>query len=392
MEKQRFYNGFGKAFFVALCFLTSLSGRANTEFASFSVRLNGDTSKWVAQEFVKTYNKTFTVSPKQLVVLANKYGKVDVKTGSEKQVVVNIKVTVDASTQVKADKTFDLINIAFSEGPDFVKAETFIESNNNWGINVWSGHSDRYQIDYEVIMPAENMLDVSNRYGNTKIMALKNWLKVDQKYGDFRLDGANSMTLNLAYGNGFIDQLGGLTGEISYGKLNSNSLKDVDLKTKYSELRLTKADNCAIQSAYDDYEIQRVTNLTINGKYGELVIGDVDNVAVDCNYTDVRIKKMNTSADFNTSYGDVKVDEIRAGFNQINVKGNYTDFTLGVDPSVEYHLDAKTSYGDVNRPNSLKCSVDREEGSKTELVGYKGSSSAKSTIKVRLNYGDLLIR
>lgn len=347
-----------------------------------------------AQEYVRNFNKTFKVSPKQLVVLSNRYGKVDVKTGGDGQVTVNVTIRVDASSQAKADKTFDLINIAFSEGPDFVKTETEIEDKNAWGWNWsdWGGGKTQYKIDYEVTMPAENMLDVSNRYGDTKVAALKNWLKIDQKYGNFSLDAANSMTLQLAYGDGYISQLNGLTGEISYGKLTAGNVKDVDLKSKYSKLSLTKADNCALKTAYDECNIQRVTNLTVNSKYAEIELGEVDNLAVDCAYTDLDISKLNVSADFSTSYGDVKVKDVRTGFNLINIKGSYTDFHLGLEPSVEYQLDARASYGDLSRPQTLKCSVDKEEGTKTELVGYKGSPSTKSQIKARLNYGDLNIR
>ena len=57
-----------------------------------------DTATCKEQQFTKSYNKTFNVTPKQLVVLANKYGKVDVKTGTGNQVVVNVKITVETSS------------------------------------------------------------------------------------------------------------------------------------------------------------------------------------------------------------------------------------------------------------------------------------------------------
>ena len=113
--------------------------------------------------------------------MSNKYGKVNVKTGSGSQVIVNVKVTVRANSQSEADKVIDRINIIFSSGPDFVKTETDIESQNSSWFN-WGNNSSEYTIDYDVTMPAANKLDVSNKYGDSHIAALNDWVKIDQKY------------------------------------------------------------------------------------------------------------------------------------------------------------------------------------------------------------------
>jgi hypothetical protein len=48
------------------------------------------------QEFTKNFDKTFTVDKNEVVILANKYGKIEVKTGGTNQVVVNVRVRVNA--------------------------------------------------------------------------------------------------------------------------------------------------------------------------------------------------------------------------------------------------------------------------------------------------------
>jgi hypothetical protein len=343
------------------------------------------------QQFTKTFNKTFNVNAKHLVVLSNKYGKVDVKTGSGNQVVVNVTITVETSSDKSAQKVFDRINIAFSEGPDFVKAETDIESQSGININ-WGNNSSDYHIDYDVTMPAGNMLDVSNKYGNTHVAALTNWVKMEQKYGDFRIDAAGSMSIALAYGGGTIGQVNGLSGTVSYGKLSSKGTKDIDLKTKYSEFKFDKVSTMNLQSAYDDYEVNDVNTIKIDSKYGDFSIGNVNNISVASAYTDFKIKQIESYAAMKTSYGDVKIDDVKNGFNSLDFNGNYTDYTIGIGPSVSYQLDVKTSYGDVRRPSSLKTSIEKEKGSTLEIIGVVGDSNTKSTMKVRLNYGDLKLK
>ena len=345
------------------------------------------------KEFSKAYNKTFDLTKNELVILANKYGRIDVKTGTGNQAIVNVKVTVHANTQTEADKVFDRINIAFSSGPDFVKAETDIEPQNNSWFS-WGNNSCEYTIDYDVTMPANNKLDLSNKYGNSYIGLLNDWVKIDQKYGDFKLEGAGSATVSLAYGGGNIGKLNGLTGTISYGKLSSVDIKDVSLKSKYSQFKFDKIANLAIVSAYDDYNLNSVTNLTIDSKYGDISIGGVGNLAAIGAYTDFKIKKIETSADFKTKYGDVKIGSVKDNFGIINIESSYTDYLITVDLSVSYQLDAKGTYSDFSRPisSAWKPKVDNEKGSTKEIMGYVGEANTKSVIKARMTYGDLIIR
>ncbi len=346
------------------------------------------------KEFVKNYNKTFTITPKHLIILANRYGKIDVKTGSSNQAVINVTVKANTGTQEDADKIFDRINIAFSEGPDFIKSETSIEStkSGNWFNMSFNSNSSEYTIDYDVTMPAENNLDISNKYGNSYIPTLNSWVKIEQKYGDFKLEKANSATISLAYGKGSVGYTSGLTANVAYGKLSSPNLKDVAITSKYSEFKFDKMENVTIQSAYDDYDIADVTNLNINSKYGDIEIGNLENAMIVSAYTDFNITTLANSADFKTSYGDVKIKNLKAGFGSINIDGKYTDYVLGVGATSSYQIDVKTSYGDVSRPASLKHRIDSEKGSSRELVGYVGETNAKSFIKARLSYGDLILK
>lgn len=369
-----------------------LASSLSTLAADLNIAQPGqDTVVGDKKEFTKLYNKTFNVNPNILVIIANKYGKVDIKTGGGNQAIVNVTIRVQANSEKDAEKTFNRVNIAFSDGPDYVKAETDIESQNSgwWG---WNSSSSDFSIDYEVTMPAANKLDLSNKYGNTNIASLNSWVKIDQKYGDFKLESAASATVSLAYGGATIGRLSGLTATVSYGKLSSADIKDIALKSKYSAFKFDKIDNLSITSAYDDYQVNYVTNFAVDSKYGDIVIKETDNLAVKSAYTDIKVRKINTSADFQTSYGDVRIENVKNNFDAINIKGSYTDFFMAIDPSVSYHLDVVTTYGDINQPASINTKLDKEKGSTKEIMGVVGNSNTKSMIKARLTYGDLIIK
>ena len=147
--------------FAAFMAFFSLKIVASTYFSPDPIQ--DDTCIGQEQEFVKNFNKTFAVSKNEVVILSNKYGKIDVKTGAVNQVVMNVRVRVNANSQEEAQKMFDRVNIAFSNGPEFVKGETVIESNDG---GKWSWNKTQtadFSIDYEVVMPVNNRLDLTNK-------------------------------------------------------------------------------------------------------------------------------------------------------------------------------------------------------------------------------------
>lgn len=386
------YRSFFKKIALFAAFLTffSLKTVAFTTFLPDPIQ--GDTTIGQEQEFVKNFNKTFAVSKNEVVMLANKYGKIDVKTGAANQVVVNVKVRVNATSQDEAQKMFDRINIAFSNGPEFVKSETIIESNDGGKWSWGKSQTADFSIDYEVIMPVNNRLDLTNKYGTSTIANLNAAVKIDHKYGDFKLDGATAAIIDLAYGGGQLGTISALSATVSYGKLTSPNINALKLKSKYSAFKFGKMQMADILTAYDDGSIDAVTTLKIEGKYGDLNIGTVETLNVKSNYTDLKIKRIEAEADFLTEYGDVHIGAIKSGFGTVNLKGSYTDFSLAIDPSVSYQLDASGSYGQLQNPASLKTTVNNESSYRRDVMGTVGNPSSKSVIRVRLTHGNLKIK
>ena len=93
------------AFFIACSTLLSVKTVASTLTALPDPDpIQADTIIGQVQEFSKLFNKTFVVGKNEVVILSNKYGKIDVKTGATNQVVVNVRVRVNASSQEEAQK------------------------------------------------------------------------------------------------------------------------------------------------------------------------------------------------------------------------------------------------------------------------------------------------
>ena len=341
------------------------------------------------QEFIKTINKTFPASNSTVVLLSNKYGKIIVKPGSGAEVVITIRITARCWKQEEADKIFNTINIAFSNGPDFVKAETQIENSHSW----WKGSgSSDYSIDYDVAMPADCKLELINKYGDSQIGAMNKDVKIVQHYGNFKIESAHYAEVDLAYGSGNITKLEGLNGVLAYAKIFCGDLKDVQLKSKYSEMQAGNINTLNTQSAYDDYKIKNVNAAVIDARYGAFDFGEMTDVRLSSSYTDFKVQKLLNSADLRTTYGEIRIDDVKSGFGTIDIFSNYTDCFVGLDKNISYQIDASMNYASMNRPQLISTKLDNTSGSRREIVGTVGDAGTKSLLRVRLNYGGLKLK
>ena len=66
-------------------------------------------------EYNKTVKKEFAISSNGTVYLANKYGKVDVKTWDRNRVKLDIRISVRTNSESNAQKVFNRINIQSSK-------------------------------------------------------------------------------------------------------------------------------------------------------------------------------------------------------------------------------------------------------------------------------------
>ncbi len=378
-------------FLLAFSFIVSASNtfRGPGEEVKIDSAIGGN------QDFIKFYNKTFGVDKNTTVVLSNKYGSIDVHTGTGSKVVVKVKVTVTSASQAQADKVFERVNIAFIEGPEFVKTETMIENPSKSTVFVGGNTSEStdFRIDYDVTMPVGNRLDITNRHGNSTIAALNTSVKIDQKYGDFRLAGASSATVILAYGGGELSALNNLYGNVSYGRLTSPSIKNGKIQSIYSQFRFDEIGTLDVLSAYDVYEINEILNLKCKCKYSTVNVRNAENLTAETLSSGIKVQKLDNNADFDCTNGTIRVGGIKNNFGTVNIKGTSTDCILVVDPTVSYLLDVNAAYTNVIQPASIRTKIDNRQPAKREVMGVVGNNpNTKSVIRVQMTYGDLRIK
>ncbi len=352
-------------------------------------QLNATNEPFWKTEFTKNITKEFSISANGDVTISNKYGKVDLKTWSQNKVKIDVTITVDARNQSDADDIFERIQIDFDNGADFVNAATTINSSKK---SYWGDGKGEFKIDYVVHMPKTCNLNLSNKYGHSKIAEIDGKAVIDVKYGDLVMDGVNNdCKVTLGYGNGTIVKAGYADIDVKYGKININQADNVDVISKYSKVYIDKASDVKSSSKYDSYRLGSLQELRNEGKYDNFQIDNINLINATSKYSDFDVETLKKEGAFALEYGNLVIGTLLKSFTSLRLDGKYTDFKITTEEGSNYSLDVVANYADVKYPSGIEVTYEKEKGVSHEVQAYKGSKSA-SPIKVRVDYGGVKIR
>lgn len=385
------------AFFVLL-FSTFLSAAtsADVEIPNPSRTVGTIRNPDCGREFTKNLSREFDQLPNGTTALYNKYGKVDVKTWNQNRVKIDVTFIVVADNQADADKQFSRLNVNFSNATGYVKAETVIEEGSKGGswlgsfISFASSCQD-FKINYDVYLPIANQVDLKNKYGDSFLAALEGKLTAEIKYGDLRSEGLkNDVSLNLGYGKANFANAVNVSGSISYGEVMVGECRDISLDSKYSEMNFERANDLDLRSQYDDMNIGAVNKLNLKTNYSDIKTKSAHHMTVDAGYSDVKIGWLGSSGEFDMTYGNLQIENLDKGFQQLDLEGSYTDFIVVLPKGTGFRLDAEGQYSDIKYPISLNVNRFEESGSHKTVSGSQGDG--KATIKARLRYGGIYLK
>ena len=95
-------------------------------------------------EYTKTYTKTYSLDSGGKVNIENIHGHVNINTWNKSEVYIKVTITVDASSERKAEEDFERIEIDFSNDSRNVSAKTTIDNKKStwWFIQSWWDDDD----------------------------------------------------------------------------------------------------------------------------------------------------------------------------------------------------------------------------------------------------------
>ncbi|MEN0004393.1 MAG: hypothetical protein AAF798_09625 [Bacteroidota bacterium] len=342
--------------------------------------------------YTKTIKKEFPIAANGVVNVQNKYGKIAIETWDRDRVKVNVKISVTASSEKKAQEVFDRIRVDFMNKPDYIKAVTEIGSKkSNWWS--WSNGGDGdFDIDYTILMPKRLNLELTNKHGDISISSIDGWAKVWLKHGNFEIkEVADDVHLDIAHGNGTLVKGTNVKVTSKHANVSIAKAEDIELQSKHTNISIADAGDVSCNTKYDNYIIGTIQEFKNTGGFDNIDIKYVKDVNINTKYSHLRLSEVGEKVDLNLVHGDAIIDALKQEFGDIKLDGRHANFELNVPTGAAFSLDAQTSYAPVSYPNGMVVTYEVEKNSSYQVKGYVNKKQSPRTVTARLTHGGLNI-
>ncbi|MBN1821979.1 MAG: hypothetical protein JW833_14760 [Prolixibacteraceae bacterium] len=322
-------------------------------------------------EETKEYNESWPASEVQSLSISNKFGEVRINNNGGSEVTVDVLITVNASTQVKAKQMLEQIKVDFRKSGGSVRAVTSIDDD-------FRGQKE-FSIDYTVNIPSDKNLEISNKFGNTFVNKLNANGSFSIEHGDFNaltLNGKNvdDMKIDLAFGKATVD---GLT----FGKLD----------IKHSTVFIGESTDLIINSSHSVFNIEEANSVEADSKFDSFSFEEVGEFRGLAQHTNLKIEELGKILKVESGYGAISAEEVKNDFELIDVKNKFGSIKLGISESVSYDLKAKCTHCDIDLGSEFKGNRMSDNFTK-ELEGKVGSGTSTAKVTVVSEFGGIKLR
>jgi len=315
------------------------------------------------EEYSKKFNQSWPAAGIETLSISNKFGEVRVNNDGGPNITIDVVVTAEGS-ESKARRILDDITVSFRKDGNTAYAETKIED---------GFRSGNFTINYTVNMPSEKNLKLSNKYGNAVISKLTG-------NGDFVI----------AYGNITANSLEGPSTKLnlSYGKADIQTLAKAEVLVAYSKMVLGNGTTLKMDTKYSGFTMEKLESLWLESKYDNFTIGEIDGMEGNSKYTSYKINRLNKKLKLVSGYGTIKVDQIPADFDLLEVRSSYAQVSLGIEEGAGYQVDASCSYCEIAYPKEKFKGNRMVENTSQRLDGKVGAGSP-GRVFVESRYGNI---
>ncbi|HET6559350.1 MAG TPA: hypothetical protein VFG54_18645 [Prolixibacteraceae bacterium] len=313
-------------------------------------------------DYTKNIKKAWPKSAVSALKVTNKFGEVKINDLGGDSVTIKVIITLENPSESKARELLSKIRIDFDKSGGLVIAETHIEEDFK--------SKQSFTIDYQINIPKNRDLDISNKYGNVVIKELE-----------------AKGTFNIAYGSMTSGRMKVPSGSpaivnVSYGKADIESINEATMIIKYSKLYGGEIGRLNLDSKYSEVNLHRINNLSMDSKYDGINIEEMGSMKATSKYTNYKIGLLHENFDLDTGYGSVRINKVDAQFDNIKIINSYGGIDIGLN-NLNYQLKAECSYCDVDYPSDSYKGDKIRENQNFSLDGSVGTGGGSVTINSR---------
>lgn len=333
-------------------------------------------------EKTRNINETYTISANHKIEIDNKFGEVKINSWDKNEVVVKVNIKVADGNEKRSQDLLDRIKIDVEKTGSSFSVKTIIDGDDG-NLNIKTkGSNGHLSIDYEISVPANNLLSVKNSFGPIIIDQMSNSVKIDLKFGAATIGALDGNQNDLSFE--FCDPV--VISKFYKGKIS----------LKFSKLELLRSEDLVLTSEMSSSKVDKVTKSQFYLKFGSLDLNDVYDLILESQMSTVNIKTLHKSAKIKNKYGALEIAKVRKSFETLDVKGEFSPIRINLEKGGSYQVDALSKMAGLKLPpNSIQDERPYEEKSSVvnnekEFKGRIGSKSEKaSTIKIQSSFGEV---
>ena len=332
----------------------------------------------------KEVSNSYKVNQNFNLKVDNIYGEVRIETWDKNEVSYQINVISNGDDLEKVEKRLSDIHISVDESKSKLSMVTHVDNRNRengtftaFVKNLFNGGGisvkSHIEINYIIKLPKKANLDITNDYGYIYIDETTGNTRLNSDYGGIRADALLSSTnvINLDYSSG---------SDIVH-------LRQADMNIAYTSIHLHHVGALKLSADYCTTKIDSIKNISFGVDYGSISLNRGQKIVGNANYVQIRIGEVEEVVDLSVSYGGLKINRIKEGFNMASINSDYASVKIGVDYSEAFVLDVETSYANLKGVQDFKT-LSREEG---EYKGYNKSKDTSKRISINADYGNVSI-
>jgi hypothetical protein len=319
-----------------------------------------------SQDFTRKYDGNYTVVKGAELVIENKFGKINCIVWDESRVTINVTVTVDASSQEKANKVLEKISVALSGSQTRVEGKTSVGNINNGD----------FSIDYDIHMPRWININLNNQFGDIYLDDIDGTAKINLEYGAME---ANSFT-------------GGKTDlTIKFSDAEVDFIKDGNLNIEYSEWEMGNSENFRLYSRFNEVSLGEVTNLVVDSQYDDISVKSAGEVVLVNRFTDMELDKIKGKFDFDIEYGELEVEYISSAFSTGKIRNSFAGVQLTFDPKTSLNIDANMEFGELSYPKATSMNHQTVDYTTNIYKGKLGTGTVSGQVTITSKNADVSI-
>ncbi len=321
-------------------------------------------SNGFATEYTKTTSKSFDVKPGVLLDVNSEFGEVKAYNWDKQKISIEASITVDASSQSKADDRFERVKLEIEGSKDLVSIISSIES------GFFSKSSNNISIDFLIYYPANSSLKLNMEFGSAFFEDIEGATDIDIEYGSFNASNLRNTENQI---------------EVSFGKFQASTIAEGNIEIDYGGCEIEEVKILNLRTSFSgNVNIEKVGDLILKSSYDKVSIGEANNVSGSTQFTGFTLQSIQKSLKMKADYGSFKVYDVALDFELINLSSQFCSLKLYVDEKSNFTFYTDVELGSFNYPKD-KVTVTNFQKDVTDLMveGYFGSKEkAKGNMRL----------